>query len=204
MVDSRRKKTVLLIVGFILILIIFLYWFFRPSAQMAKVQAMRRDLFAQSRGKLSQQELRDKFEALRNEQAKLTAVERKQLAEEARKRRKADLEHYFTLTKAEKNKLLDQRIDQMEAMRRQMEAAKGSGRGAPGSGNAAGFPPGAGGQDGSPGRNQEDRERRRKEMLDSTTPEERAQMDQFRKDMQARRAQRGLAPLPGGPGGARP
>jgi hypothetical protein len=190
MVDSRRKKIIVLIVGVILILVIFLWWFFRPSAQMTKVQAMRRDLFAESNGKLSPQELRERFESLRKEQAKLTPAERKKLAAEARKRRKADLEHYSTLTKAEKNKLLDDRIDRMEAMRKQMQGANANGRGSQGTGG--------------PGRNPDDRERWRKEMLDSTTPEERAQMDQFRKDMQARRALRGLGPLPGGPGGARP
>ena len=41
----------------------------------------------------------------------------------------------------------------------------------------------------------EERERRRKERLDRTTPEFRARMDQFRKDMNARRQQRGLPPV---------
>jgi predicted RNA-binding protein with RPS1 domain len=39
----------------------------------------------------------------------------------------------------------------------------------------------------------EQREQRRKERLDQTTPEFRALMDQFRKDMNQRRQQRGLA-----------
>ena len=40
------------------------------------------------------------------------------------------------------------------------------------------------------------REQWRKQMLDDTTPEFRAQLDQYRKDMQARRQQLGLTATP--------
>jgi hypothetical protein len=79
-------------------------------------------------------------------------------------------------------------------MRKLMQGADGNGTGSQR----------ADGPAGNAGRNPDERERRRKEMLDSTTPEERAQVDQFRKDMQARRAQRGMGPVFGGPGGPRP
>jgi hypothetical protein len=204
MVRSRRKTILFLSLGALLILGGFLYWLFRPNPQVTKVKEMRRELFAESSRKLSPLERRERFEELRKEQAKLTPAERKQLAADARKARKAELEHYFTLSKAEKTKLLDKRIDQMEAMRKQMQAAGSPGRGSQGgtgSGNTLGFPQGAGGANGGSGRTPEERERWRKEMLDSTTPEERAQMDQFRKDLQARRTQRGLPSSPGGWGG---
>jgi hypothetical protein len=51
---------------------------------------------------------------------------------------------------------------------------------------------GAGPNGNRPPMSDEDRDRRRKERLDQTTPEFRALMDQFRKDMAARRAQRGM------------
>jgi hypothetical protein len=69
-------------------------------------------------------------------------------------------------------------------------------------GAAPGAPPGPAGQVRG-NLSAEDRETRRKQRLDDTTPEERAQFDQLRKDLAARRAQRGLPPLARGFGGGR-
>jgi hypothetical protein len=198
---SRSRRNIIIGAGVIaaLLLCALLYWMWRPNPQLTKVKEMRRELLTDASRKLSPQERREKFEALRQEQAKLTPAERKQLAEEARKRRKAEIERYFTLSKKEKTAVLDQQIDRMEAMRKQMQAANSIGRGDPGgSANSFGFPQGSSGQPGASNQSPEERERRRKEMLDSTTPEERAQFDQFRKDLQARMAQRGISPSPGG------
>ena len=63
-------------------------------------------------------------------------------------------------------------------------------------------PPAGAGQPPGQQRTPEDREKRRKEMLDRTTPEFRALMDQYRHDMEARRQQRGL-PAVGPPGAKR-
>jgi hypothetical protein len=92
--------------------------------------------------------------------------------------------------------------------RRQANGSRGGGppRGGPGGG--PGFGPGGprggpgGGRDGRP-RTPEERERRRQQRLDRTTPELRALTDLHRKDLEARRKQRGLPPAPGGRGGPR-
>jgi hypothetical protein len=107
---------------------------------------------------------------------------------EGRKRFQQELEKYHRMSPAEKNHYLDERIDQMEKMRQQMAQRNRSGTGGPATFGAGPGGPGFGGS-------AEDRERRRKERLDQTTPEFRALMDQFRKDMNARRQQRGLSPM---------
>jgi hypothetical protein len=198
---SSSRRNLIIGAGIIAAVLLgaLLYWMWRPNPQLTKVREMRRELSADSGRKLSPQERRDRFEALRQEQAKLTAAERKQLADEARKRRKADIAHYFTLSKKEKTAALDQQIDRMEAMRKQMQAANSTGRGNPsGAGNNFGFGQPPNGPTSAANQSTEERERRRKEMLDSTTPEERAQFDQYRKDLQARMAQRGISPTPAG------
>ena len=47
----------------------------------------------------------------------------------------------------------------------------------------------------------DDRERRRQQMLDNSTPRERELRDLFRRDMDQRRRERGLPPSPPGRGG---
>jgi hypothetical protein len=200
---SRSRRNIIIGAGVIaaLLLFAFLCWMLRPNPQLTKVKEMRRELFTPASRKLSPQERREKFEVLRQEQAKLTPAERKQLADEARKRRKAEIAHYFTLSKKEKTAVLDQQINRMEAMRKQMQSANSNGRAnSGGSANGFGFPQVSNGPPGAANQSPEERERRRKEMLDSTTPEERAQFDQYRKDLQARMAQRGISPTPGGMG----
>ena len=61
----------------------------------------------------------------------------------------------------------------------------------PGGPKAGGLGGGAGGR-GAP--SAEEMQKRRKQYLDRTSPEERAKRDQFRKDMDTRRKQRGLPP----------
>jgi hypothetical protein len=114
------------------------------------------------------------------------------------------MDRYFALAPAEKIRYLDERINRSEKMRKEWQqkgaATRGAGAkgGSPGGlpgGPGGGFAAGAG-QSGGPGQRTpptaEEREKRRKEHLDRTTPEERAQRDRFRKDMADRRKQRGL------------
>ena len=163
---------------------------FGPNPRVERLRQMRTEMFS-SGGNVPAAERRERMEAFRKEQEKLTDAERKELWSDLRKRREAELERYSKLSKEEQTKFLDDRIDRMQnAMQ-----AGGRGRppgGGPGAGNvfAAGGPPNL---------SAEDRERRRKEMLDSTTPEERALRDQFMKDFRARLAQRGLPTGPWGP-----
>ncbi len=173
---------------------------FWPDPQVAKVKALQQEL-VQSGDKLGADERRQKWQELRQETEKLSPAQREQLGAEARRRRQQELDRYFTLSPAEKTHLLDQQIDRMEAARRQMQARGGQGRGPGGNGPAAGNGGPPGGDRG--GLSSEEREQRRKQRLDSTTPEERAHRDQFFKDLGARRAQRGLSAFGPGFGGRR-
>jgi hypothetical protein len=205
-------------------------WYFWPDPQLAKVKEMRQELLGDTARKLSPGDRRQKWEEFRKEEEKLTPAQRQGLREDARKQRKKEVEHYFTLSRPDKIKWLDQQIDRMEARRREWQAGgglngpgwgggpaggRGIGPGSPARGGpggtqggaafANGTGPAGGGPGGGPGGggwanlSTEERENRRKSMLDWTTPEERAQFDQLRKDMAARRVQRGLPPSPFGP-----
>ncbi len=166
-----------------------LAWCFWPDRQVAKVKAMRQELSGDAARKLPPEERRQKWAAFRQAQQKLTPAQREAVWEDVRKERQAEIDRYFTLSKEEKVRWLDQQIDRMEALRRQGQANGGGQRGPGGRGSGPNLSP-------------EEREKRRKERLDRSTPEQRAQRDQLRKDMDARRAQRGLAPF-GGFGGPR-
>src|SRR5262249_14787191 len=140
------------------------------------------------------QERRQKWEQFRHEQEQLSSAERKELWADVRQKRQEEMKRYFAMSPSEKTTYLDAQINRMEQMRKQREAAQkaqgsAGGAGSPTSSGAA--PPGGPG----PPRSQEERERLRKERLDDSTPEERAQRDQYFKDLQARRAQRGLPPM---------
>ena len=165
-------------------------WALWPNPQVAKVKELRKDLNSDAARKLPPEERRKKWEEFRAEQEKLSPTERREVWEEARKERQAEIDRYFTLSKEEKTQWLDRQIDRMEAMRRQWQANGGQQR--PGNG-----------QGGRNNLSSEEREKRRKERLDNSTPEQRAQRDQLRKDMDARRHQRGLGPVGGGFGGPR-
>ena len=197
MSKRSRKRWLLAAVVLLLLFTGLGAWYLWPDAQMAHVKEMRQQLLGEAGRKLPASERRQKWEALRKEEEKLSAAQRKALGEEARKRRKQEIERYFKMSKADKTKWLDEQIDRMAAQRRERQAGGGGGPGRGGQGGmfANGTGPGGGGGNLS----SEDRERLRKQRLDSTTPEERAQFDQLRKDMAARRAQRGLSGFPFGP-----
>jgi hypothetical protein len=196
-VSKRSRKRWLLAVLVLLLLLTGLgAWYLWSDAQVARAKEMRRELTSAATRKLPAAERRQKWEAFRKEEEKLSAAQRKALWEDARKQRKKEVERYFSLSKADKTKWLDEQIDRMEAQRRERQAGGGGGPGRSGQGGtfANGTGPGGGGN-----LSAEDRERLRKQRLDSTTPEERAQFDQLRKDMAARRTQRGLSGFPFGP-----
>jgi len=133
---------------------------------------------------------------------------------------RARIDSYFTAPPEKRKAELDRQIDQEEMMRKAFEAGRavagmfgggqpagqsGAGQGAAGqgaagqsaagqggagqSGQGRGGPPGGGPpQSGS----EEDRNRWRKSIIDSTTPEQRARYVEYRRAMDERREQRGL------------
>lgn len=124
---------------------------------------------------------------------------------------RARIDAYFALPPEKRQAELDRQIKQEEMMRKAFETAgavmgafggggnAGRGEGAQAGGASqqaagaqqAGGPPG-GGPSGS--RTEEDRNRWRKQIIDRTTPEQRARYVEYRRAMDARREQLGLPP----------
>jgi hypothetical protein len=136
---------------------------------------------------LSDQERRAQGEQFRQRMEGLTDEQRMAVIETGMaiwvpmmsRRFEQEYDKFMAMSPEEQRKALDKRIDEMEAR------GKGGGRG-----------PGRGGPNMDPKR----AEAMRKKMLDWTTPEQRAKFEQGFERFNARREERGLAPVPG-PGG---
>jgi len=125
---------------------------------------------------------------------------------------------YFSLPADQRQAELDRQIKQEELFRQAWESSRpaGGGQGGPPRGMAGNGGPGGGGGGGGPsgggpggggpggggpggrggpprGGSEEDRNRWRKNMIDSTTPEQRARYVEYRRAMEARREQLGKA-----------
>ncbi len=172
-----------------------LVWAFRPDPHLARAKELQKQLFSPEAKNLSSEERKARFAEYRAEVKQLTPDQKWELSAPMREKQKAEMDRYFAMSPKEKQKYLDERIDRSEKMRKEREqkAAQGKGGAPPG---AAAFVtvPGAGkaGAPGGPPLSPEEIEKRRKQFLERTTPEERARMDQFRKEMNDRRRQRGL------------
>ncbi len=170
-----RRRVVAMIAVFL-----FLLWWLWPNGQLAHVQALQREM-AEAGQSLTPEQRREKGQQLRAAMDKLTPQQRTQLRGDFQKRIEQRMAGYFAMSPKEKQQHLDQQINQSQQMTQQGPPG-GGGPGGPGGG--AGGPPGGG--------TPEDKERRRQQRLDNSTPEFRAQMDQYRKDMAQRRQQLGL------------
>jgi hypothetical protein len=174
----------------LLLLLLFLtfgvYRAARPS-QLTKVKQLREQFAAQGKNWTPEQR-QEKGREMRQAMGNLSESQREALAAEGRQRFEEQLRQYAQLTPAEKARHLDEQIKRGERMRQQAAQRPQT----PG-GNGAGPRPGQ-----QSNRSPEEREKRRKERLNSTTPEFRALMDQYRKDMAARRQQLGLPAAGGG------
>jgi hypothetical protein len=166
----------------------------RPDPNLKKVKQLREDFAAHAK-EWTPDQRQEKGKQMRDALARLSPGQRDALAAEGRQRFQQELERYAKMSAADRTRYLDERIDQSERMRQQFARQNpGAGPRPGGPGTLAASPAGPGGPGGRPAQSPEERERRRKERLDQTTPEFRALMDRFRKDMNARRQQRGLPP----------
>jgi hypothetical protein len=178
----------------LLLLVVVLAWLFWPDRRLAQAKALQKELFSPAARDMSEEQRRQKWQQYRQLTEKLSAAQRDQLAQEARKRRQAEMGRYFAMSPAEKTKYLDDQIRRMEQARKQREA-NGQGSGGAGGGQQQG---GSGARQGSGDRSAASRDQSRQQRLDSSTPAERALVAQYRKDLGARRAQLGLPPLGAG------
>jgi hypothetical protein len=160
-----------------------LYRAIRPDPNLKKVKQLREE-FAQAKDWTPEQR-REKGREMRDAMQKLSPSQREALAAEGRQRFQGELERYSKMSQAEKLRHLDEQIARQEKMRQ--EFAQRNPNNTPRTGQ------GTFGSQGPRNMSAEEREKRRRERLNNTTPEFRALMDQYRKDMAARRQQWGLS-----------
>jgi hypothetical protein len=156
------------------------YWYFRPDLQLVKVEEMREQLRSEESRNLTREQRRELFGQFRKEVEKLSIEQRRQLFAGRRNPFRERLEKYFQSSRQEQLAMLDQTIQREE----QFRANLANGAPARGFGNQGTSTP-------------EDREKRRQQWLSMTTPLERAQMAEFRLQVQQRRQQLGLPPWGG-------
>jgi exonuclease VII large subunit len=183
MKEHITRRRVLVTIALLLLLL----WWLWPDGKLARVQALQREMA--DAGQLTPEERRAKGQELRAAMDKLSPQQRSQLRNDGQKRMEERMAKYFAMSAKEKQEYLDQQIQQMQQMTQQGPPNGG------GPGGGAGGPPG-GGPGGGPPQTAEEKERRRQQRLDNTSPEFRAQMDQFRKDMAQRSQQLGLPATP--------
>ncbi len=200
----RRRWRRLFALALLLLGISGVVWAVRPDPRLARAQALQKGLFGPDAKNLSPDERKARFAEYREQVKHLTEDQKWELSAPMREKQKAEMDRYFALSPKDRTKYLDERIDKSEKMRKDWEKQKAQGKagppaggigfGGPNGGNKSGGPGGskAGGPGGPGGKSPEEIEKRRKQSLDRTTPEERAKRDQFRKEMEDRRRQRGL------------
>jgi hypothetical protein len=176
-----------------LLLLVLLAWLLWPDRRMAQAKALQKELTGPNGKSLSAEQRREKWQQYRKLTQKLTAAQRDQLSSESRKRRQQEMARYFAMSKADKNRYLDERIRASETRRQQTQSkgGQGGGSGGPRSGTGQGQTGGAG-PAGDRDRSPAGRDHGRQDRLDSTSPAERAMFSQFMKDLNARRSQLGL------------
>ena len=199
--STMKKK--MLAASIVLLLLMGLGWALLPPGvdpQVAKVTELQQKLFGEQ-SKVSPEERRQAYGELRQESEKLSPEQRDKLMRDnpppfARQMQK-NIRDYFELPAEQRTAELDRRIDAMEARRREFEKQRGKSGDRPGGGSGfGGGPPGGFGGN----RGAMDPQRRQgmaKRMLDNTSPEDRAMMGEYFRQVQDRRKQRGMAPFPG-------
>ena len=193
----NRRRLLALLLLLLLLLGSGLAGYAWPDRKLAAAKAMRKELFSPAARALPGEERRAKWHA---PCARRRSSSRRRSGgsypRRSRKRRQAEMAKYFRMSQADKTRFLDEQIRRMQragaaggrVRRRQGRCQRRAGAGRP--------------DGGSRGDRPAERDERRRERLDSTTPAERAQMTQFFRDLSARRSQLGM-PMGGGPGPGR-
>jgi len=111
---------------------------------------------------------------------------------------RANIDRYFATPPEKRQAEIDRQIKQSDLMRQAWESSKAAQALAGGGGGSGG----SGQRDGGGGpprsRTEEDRNRWRKDLIDRTSPEQRARYVEYRRAMEKRREELGI-PSPGGP-----
>jgi len=181
-------------------------WWLWPKSedpQVTKVKEMQAKLFSGSStktfappaNKQEAEERRQQFAELRKEAEKLTPEQQKEMMKTPPafvQQMQAEIEKFALMKAADRKKYLDKRIDEMEGWRKLMQPVAAIAGAAKGGAGAA--------------KSTDDGQRRpfggmsrddwRRNMLDNSSPKQRAQMSEFFREFQIRLSQRGMEPLP--------
>lgn len=182
---NRRRVTgasIVLLVGCLALL----YWLFRPDPRLARAQELSRQLTGDAARTLTEDQRREVRQQLRQQLEQLTPDQRRALGKERRKAFEDEVAKFSTLSKEDQNAFLDNQINRMEEARRRRQQENPNG-------NNAGFP--------SRSNDTDERDRRRRDRLDETSPEQRAQFTAYFQALRDRRLQQGVSG--GGWGGGR-
>lgn len=182
------------------------YRHYASEKNFAEVQELRQQLFSEQSRALPKEEREQMWQRLSQGMKKLTLEQKRILFEERHAREMKSINEYFALPPEQRLAFLDAEIDRREQRMQEMRqrwAARGDG--AQGGGPRRGGPPGQG--DGNRGNRENssdnseeannNREQRFEEfemqMLDWTTPEDRAKWDEYWRQYSQRRQERGLS-----------
>jgi hypothetical protein len=168
---NRQRLLAAGIVGLSVFLAILLFLRFRPDPNVARARDLGKQLADRT---LSAEQRRDLGKQFRDQVQKLTPAQRGDLFKDRRKAFEDRIAGFFKKSRQEQIAQLDEDINRMRQFR---------GQGPPGGGpiNTLGR-----------ARSSDDRDTRRRERLDQTTPEFRAQRAEYFKQLNARRQQRGF------------
>lgn len=201
------KKKHWIIVLLLLLLMSTAAWaWLRTDPQMAAIDALRAQMQVED---LSRDQRRDLFKQMREAIDGLSPAAKEAFFAEREKERydrdKKRMQEFFALSKEKQLAELDKQIDRFRRGRRggpgggpgggpQRPAGAQGATGATGQQGGPGQGGGGGGFGGGRGggRGNLDSMDRRKNFLDRTTPDYRAQMGEYRRMLQARRTQRGV------------
>ena len=170
----------------------------RTDPNLKKVRKLQEEFSSAVAKDWTPEQRREKGQEMRAAMEKLAPEQRDVLSSERQKQSEEQMRRYAQMSATEKTRHLDEQIDRGEKMRQQFAQRNANGNGqrpqGPPQGTYGAGPSGSGGSGGrgSQQSSAEDREKRRKERLDKSTPEFRALMDNYRKDMESRRRQRGM------------
>ena len=150
-------------------------WHYWPDRHLARAAELRDQLTGEAGRNLPAEERRQLWDQFRQEARQLSPDKRRALFSEQQRKR---MQEYVALSEKERTAFLDRLIDQMQQRRQQGQNGNGRGPDGPAGGRQS--------------LTAEERDRRRKQRLDLSTPEERAERAQFFADLRRRREQRGL------------
>lgn len=186
-----NKRNVVLMVTAVVIMAAGASWAFvylRDDAEMNELREMRDQMFSEASRQLPEEERHRQREQFRARVEQLSSAQREQLFQEGHRAFEDRIRSILSLPPDERTKAIDRFIDRMESRRPDRTATGDSARRRNGRAEWR-----RRWDQMSP----EERNARRKQRLDRTTPEMRAQMAELRRLVQQRRKERGLPEITG-------